>query len=388
MKKFYLSMATALLCAPAIMAQEELPKEIYVVGTNNEYVLPGDDTDPAILKDETGDGIYTGKITNPTIILSFRLITNSEVTEWVTPYVWGAPQAKDIVLKPEEPSTFEIVQGFKESFNFTVMNWAPFGEGTISVDWNNKTLSIVSDLVPGENPNPDEPGTDKPGSEPGDKEVAALYLLGGPAGWEKDYGKYKFHADEDDSYVYSGIFYFAKNDMTFRFYNRIGVSIGATLNEGETLAFDFDRNKEYRGGLYFPGEGNWTYLGWEGGYIEIMVDLDSDFVLFTNLPDYTPDDDPDTPDDPYSPDDPDNPDNPDNPENPDDSGVKMVSKGLEKFKYSKGILSAPFETSIIVTDVAGNTVLKEISDHVDLNSLPKGIYYISGKGLRSITVLR
>ena len=113
-----------------------------------------------------------------------------------------------------------------------------------------------------------------------------VYLVGAPQGWSVESDAILLPETEPGSNIYTGEVYVGADEFIFRFYHVLGSwdmgSIGSNntgANEDISLA-----DGSYSGPVYQEGvnassaQGNWQIPGWEGGEIEITINL-NDFTI-------------------------------------------------------------------------------------------------------------
>ncbi|MCH5234832.1 MAG: DUF5115 domain-containing protein [Muribaculaceae bacterium] len=108
-----------------------------------------------------------------------------------------------------------------------------------------------------------------------------IYLVGAPEGWDVEKSDILLEETEPGSNIYKGETYVGADQFIFRFYHVLGSwdigSIGSN-NDGSTLDISL-ADGSYSGPVFQEGvnassaQGNWQIPGWEGGEIEITVDL-------------------------------------------------------------------------------------------------------------------
>lgn len=122
------------------------------------------------------------------------------------------------------------------------------------------------------------------------RQPGEIFLIGTPQGWNIDSSEMvlKEPDSEIDSHVYYGTFDLAPNDdgyIMFRFYTALGDweanSIGYQEPDNAT---DFDVETEFENGVFesaaVKGKGSWNFINWEGGTMNIKVDLNTMKVVF------------------------------------------------------------------------------------------------------------
>lgn len=114
------------------------------------------------------------------------------------------------------------------------------------------------------------------------QEPGFIYLVGAPEGWKgpdeanaSHYESWKLY-DLEGNKVYTGKFNIAADDATFRFYTVLsgwdgGASIGSQADDAD-VDFDFS-NGAIEANLVVPGKGKYHLTNWNGGKVNITVDL-------------------------------------------------------------------------------------------------------------------
>lgn len=113
-----------------------------------------------------------------------------------------------------------------------------------------------------------------------------IYLVGKPQEWNIAASSILLEETEPGSNIYKGEVYVGEDEFIFRFYHVLGDwnigSIGSN-NSGETQDISL-ADGAYSGPVYQEGvnassaQGNWQIPGWEGGEIEITINL-NDFTI-------------------------------------------------------------------------------------------------------------
>lgn len=103
-----------------------------------------------------------------------------------------------------------------------------------------------------------------------------LYLIGQPSGWDINNGSMVATETEIGSKIYHGVFDIAAGQFQFRFYRALGDwesnSIGAQ-EEDNPVDITFEDGK-YSGPVV-NGKGSWQVPDWEGGKIEVTINLNT-----------------------------------------------------------------------------------------------------------------
>lgn len=116
----------------------------------------------------------------------------------------------------------------------------------------------------------------------------AIYLVGQPQGWKVEQGTMPLIETEVGSKIYKGTYEIPAGEFQFRFYDELGdwnkFSIGAQ-DADSPVAITFT-DGEYSGDCFYDpttdaaGKGAWQVDGWEGGTVEMTVNLNSLTVVF------------------------------------------------------------------------------------------------------------
>ncbi|MCH5242448.1 MAG: hypothetical protein J1F67_08500 [Muribaculaceae bacterium] len=114
------------------------------------------------------------------------------------------------------------------------------------------------------------------------REPRKIYLIGAPSGWNIDNGEMYAEETEAGSNIYSGKFKINAGDFIFRFYSELGNwdenSIGSQA-EDSPVDIEFTDDKYFGDVVVYNakedilGKGSWQYSGWEGGTVDVTVDL-------------------------------------------------------------------------------------------------------------------
>ena len=119
-----------------------------------------------------------------------------------------------------------------------------------------------------------------------------IYLVGEPQGWNVSESDMKLIETEIGSKVYYGVFDIPEGKFTFRFYKELGDweswSIGAQ-DDDNAVDISFTDGK-YSGPVFMSagggdkkGKGSWACAGWEGGKLEVVLNLNDmtiDMTMF------------------------------------------------------------------------------------------------------------
>lgn len=113
-------------------------------------------------------------------------------------------------------------------------------------------------------------------SEPG-----VLYVIGAPQGWTITDGSLYLDETGAGTGIYTGTINVTAGNFMFRFYTKLGDwesnSVGSQV-EDNPIDIPFDANG-YEGPCVW-GKGSWSVPDWEGGMIDVSVDLNEMTVTF------------------------------------------------------------------------------------------------------------
>lgn len=113
-----------------------------------------------------------------------------------------------------------------------------------------------------------------------------VYIVGQPNGWNIDNDALYLSETANESNIYSGVLKVEAGQFMFRFYRQLGDwgkgSIGSQ-NEDASLDIAFTdgvfEGDIFQGGVNCTeGKGNWNVPDWEGGAVEITVDLNTNKI--------------------------------------------------------------------------------------------------------------
>lgn len=112
-----------------------------------------------------------------------------------------------------------------------------------------------------------------------------IYVIGAPQGWNIDSDEMFVQETDAGSNIYAGSINVAQGDFMFRFYTVLGDwesnSLGSQVEDNPI-------NIEFTDEVYFGdvvnGKGSWSYPEWEGGSVEIELDMNAYTVKFTLHP--------------------------------------------------------------------------------------------------------
>lgn len=120
------------------------------------------------------------------------------------------------------------------------------------------------------------------------KEPAKLYLIGQPSGWNINNGEMYIEETEIGSKIFHGYLEIPAEQFEFRFYTKLGNwetnSVGSQIDDASIEIEIPDGDEGYRGAVFYDpkkteadkyGKGSWKIPTWEGGQIEIKVNLNN-----------------------------------------------------------------------------------------------------------------
>ena len=244
-------------------------RKIYVIGKPQGWDINSDamfvsETDP-------GSNVYTGSINVAEGEFIFRFYT--VLGDWESNSLGSQVEDNPIDIEVEDNVYFGDVVDGKGSWQYP--DW-PGGSVDIELDMNAYTVKLTLN----EGSSAPEVPTGK-----------VIYLIGEPQGWKIDDDSMWIQETEDGSNIYNGTVAIPSGKFQFRFYSELGDwesnSIGA--GPGDTnVAISFTDGK-YEGPVYVTdgdvlGKDNWQDSSWEGGYVEITVDL-NDYTITMQMVD-------------------------------------------------------------------------------------------------------
>ena len=111
-----------------------------------------------------------------------------------------------------------------------------------------------------------------------------IYLVGAPNGWSQSNANIYLSETADDSNIYTGLVKVDAGQFSFRFYSQLGNwdkgSIGSQ-NEDSAIDISFNAEGVYKGDVFQSGvnaslgKGSWNVPDWEGGAVNITLDLNN-----------------------------------------------------------------------------------------------------------------
>ena len=116
--------------------------------------------------------------------------------------------------------------------------------------------------------------------------ASVLYIIGAPSGWDINNGALYLSEEVVGSDIYKGVLNIPAGQFQFRLYSQLGNwdknSIGAQ-NDDNTVEISFTEGvfegDVFQGGVNCTqGKGSWQIPGWEGGAVEITVDLNTEKI--------------------------------------------------------------------------------------------------------------
>jgi hypothetical protein len=126
---------------------------------------------------------------------------------------------------------------------------------------------------------------------------ATMYLIGSPNGWKDPESKneeflqdWSLTETEIGNNIFHGVLDIEAGNIMFRFYSALtgwdaGDSWGSPADDdaSEEVKFDEDGvfpNEEFNDGSIKQGKGNWLFNGFQGGKIDMTIDLNANTVKF------------------------------------------------------------------------------------------------------------
>lgn len=110
-----------------------------------------------------------------------------------------------------------------------------------------------------------------------------LYLIGAPQGWDINSDAMAANETEIGSNIYKGTFNVANGQFIFRFYSELGDwETNSYGSQEEDNPIEIEVTNDTYSGEVVVGKGSWQYTGWEGGSIDVTIDLNNyviDMVL-------------------------------------------------------------------------------------------------------------
>lgn len=235
--------------------------QLYLVGDFNNWGTPDSADFSGIVLTNNGSGVFNGTINYEGTSLEFKVF-EAATSNWDNDS-YGATSNDGVTLYPDEEYTWDMV---KNGSNFHITNWG--GTGSISIDLNSNTLTVVVTEVAPEIPF---------------EAPEQIYLIGACQGW--DINSDVMTLELEGEATYTGTFEIPQGDFMLRFYTQLGdwnatnASVGSQSGD-DPIEITFS-NDSYSGDCVF-GKGSWSYPEWEGGPVTFFVDLNNMTVKFTN----------------------------------------------------------------------------------------------------------
>ena len=243
MKTIYFMMAAAAFAIPVSAWAEEMPEELYVVGTPNFWTTPDNPDAELVVLGSEGDGIYKGTVSCQDM-LEFKIF--SAKCGWDKPdEYWGKSEYGSIVMSPGVATELDLVNGY-DGFNISIGNWKG-GSADLTVDWNTKKISILTEAVS------ELPET--------------LRLAGTMNDWNVSDTNYLLQPDADGSTIYEGTFDLPAGEFEFK----IVTADNWDENYGGS-AFSLFGDADLKNMFLDEGGENLRCLNWAGGKLTVTVD--------------------------------------------------------------------------------------------------------------------
>lgn len=218
--------------------------------------------------------------------------------------------------------------------NFVITNWET-GTLTVTVNWDEKEVTFES------------------ATQPELTNINTLYLIGAPQGWDINDDSMALTASKDG--VFEGTFTIPAGEFEFLFYTELGNweanYVGANSTSNMELPLT-DNVLDYFGDVAFT-KSNWKVSGWNGGQVNIMVNLNEMQVSFAGKT----------------------------------TGVDAIF-GENGFSYANGIVTVAGASEITVYNVSGQAVARVNGETADLNNLSSGIYVVVAPGLNPVKIVK
>lgn len=120
-----------------------------------------------------------------------------------------------------------------------------------------------------------------------------VYIVGQPNGWNIDNDALYLSETANSSNIYSGVLKIEAGQFMFRLYSQLGnwdkSSIGSQ-DADASIDIAFNDAGVYEGDIFqggvncSSGKGNWNVPNWEGGAVEITVDLNTNKIVMKKAP--------------------------------------------------------------------------------------------------------
>lgn len=252
--------------------------ELYVIGDFNGWSTPDKTSDYYILKKTSGN-IYSGTVSySQEGAFQFKVF-DAKTNSYANSY--GANSENWITLEENVPYLWTMTYGTNAS-NFRIENWGG-GSGTITVDLDKNTLSIITDKIEYIPPVPVYP--------------EYINIAGNFNSWnEKDTSFTLSQTNEEG--IYEGSFNIPKSASSLEFkllenYDW-NVNYGGVSNE---LEFElYDDTVLVRQAI--QNGGNWKCTNWAGGTLNISFSLIDNTIVISAPDQPNEEDTPPTPPDP------------------------------------------------------------------------------------------
>lgn len=223
----------------------KVPTELYLVGNFNDWKTP--DTGSAVVLTKGSGNVYTATLSYGTSgLLEFKMFS-AKSSDWKDSY--GAETKGNVTLTAGTPYSWNMKA---DGDNFSVSNWGG-GSGTVTVNWDAKTISIVTDKVA---------TTDYP---------ASLHLVGTMNGWDPANTNYSLTSSANNG-VYTGTFNIDPigDGLIFK------VCVDNSLDNayGGNLSFPLYSDKNLTTDMTLGGN-DWVCNNWMGGKLTVTVDWNS-----------------------------------------------------------------------------------------------------------------
>lgn len=254
MKKFLVAAALASAMCPALQAA---PDALYLVGSFNGWLLP---TADYVLQPVDGaEGVYSGTFDIYDSSLEFKIFTVNE-TNWDNSQLYYGCEGAVNLFGNE---AVEVNISHDMWSNIAVSNWTG-GTITVSADLNTNKVTLLS---------PTQPVLD---------DVAEVYLIGTPQGWDINNGEIALTKADDQKFTTT--LTLPAGTPMFRFYSSLGDwntgSIGSGMSGDKIVNLNTDTSPTTMA-VQPEGQGNWSFPAWPGGTMDITLDLKNASVTFT-----------------------------------------------------------------------------------------------------------
>lgn len=257
---------------PPTPPEPQKPEALYVVGNFNGWTTPAG-ANTYVKLDKIGENTYSGTISyDKEGQLDFKVF--DEITsDWT--HAYGVAMQENVKLEQNVAYTWTMAYG-DNTQNFSVINWGG-ASGTITVDIENNTLSIVTSTIQYESPYP-----------------KTLWLVGNFNDWNASDKSYLFTQTEEG--MYSGEFNLpAVNDVN-------GLLFKVTAAEDWSVNYGASGSENYNFNLYsdydvntpvFATGANWAITNWAGGKLIVSLNLVDMTIELAgpDQPDSTPEED-------------------------------------------------------------------------------------------------